>query len=140
MSAIDRYLTGLRESEFMSKMYCQIPGRHVVFRKERNLQNFCAGDDNFLACCSDGFSCDAVNLVESVRPQIAVIRCPDKHLQIYRLLIVANKLLGEMSHNQHLYSSLIIESHIKNTKPQLKLIDILIVHTVRILQQLFKSK
>lgn len=97
-----------------------LPGRHVVFRKERNLQNFCAGDDNFLACCSDGFSCDAVNLIESVGPQIAVICRTDEHLQIYRLLIVANQLLGETNHNQHLYLFFQDEHHFKNSKPQLK--------------------
>lgn len=71
----------------------QVPGRHIVFRKERNLENLCAGDDNFLACRSDSFSCYAVNLVECVRPQITVICCPDEHLQVHWLLIVANKLL-----------------------------------------------
>lgn len=71
----------------------QVPGSHIVFRKERNLENLCAGDDNFLACRGNSFSCDAVNLVECVRPQITVIRCPDEHLQVHWLLTEANELL-----------------------------------------------
>lgn len=75
------------------KNYWQVPGRHIVFRKERNLENLCAGDDNFLACCGNSFSCDTVNLVECMWPQITVIRCPDEHLQVHWLLTEANELL-----------------------------------------------
>lgn len=77
----------------------QVPGRHIVFRKERNLENLCAGDDNFLACRGNSFSCDAVNLVECVRPQITVIRCPDEHLQVHWFLTEANELLKKWRRN-----------------------------------------
>lgn len=69
-----------------------IPGWHVIFREERNFENFGAGHDYFLAGCGYGFSGDPVHLVEGVWPQVTVICCSNEHLQVDRLLTVANKL------------------------------------------------
>lgn len=45
-----------------------------------------------MAGCGYGFPGDPVHLVEGVRPQVTVVCCSDEHLQVDRLLVVANEL------------------------------------------------
>lgn len=45
-----------------------------------------------MAGCGYGFPGDPVHLVEGVWPQVTVICCSNEHLQVDRLLAVANEL------------------------------------------------
>lgn len=69
-----------------------LPGRHAVFGQERNLKNLGAGEDYFLAGGGHSLPGDPVHLVEGVRPQVAVVRSADEHLQVDGLLAVAKEL------------------------------------------------
>lgn len=71
-------------------------GSHVVFRQERDLQDFGVGLDDFMAGGGDGLARDAVDLVEGMRSQEAVVCGPDEQLQGERLALhVTIKLAGE---------------------------------------------
>lgn len=66
---------------------------HVVLRQQRDLQDFGVGLHNFMAGSGDGFAGDAVNLVEGMWSQEAVVCGPNEQLQGERLAFhVAIKL------------------------------------------------
>lgn len=69
---------------------------HVVFREQRDLQNFGVGLHNFMAGSGDCFASDAVDLVEGMWSQEAVVCGPYEQLQSERLAFhVAIKLARE---------------------------------------------
>lgn len=71
-------------------------GSHVVFRQQRDLQNFGVGLHDFMAGGGDGFASDAVDLVEGMWSQEAVVCGPYEQLQGERLAFhVPIKLAGE---------------------------------------------
>lgn len=71
-----------------------VPGWHIIFRKKGNFQHFGAGNDDLLAGSGHGLAGDAVHLVEGVGPQVAIVGRADEHLQVHRLLAVAQQLRG----------------------------------------------
>jgi len=58
-----------------------IPGRHVVFWKQRDLKDFGASHYFLLADCGDCFSCHSVDLVEWMRTEISFVRSANKQQQ-----------------------------------------------------------
>lgn len=56
-------------------------GPHVVLRQQGDLQDFGVGLQDLVACCGDGFARDAVDLVEGVWAQEAVVCGADEQLQ-----------------------------------------------------------
>lgn len=71
-------------------------GSHVVFREQRDLQKLGVGLHDFMAGSGDGFAGDAVDLVEGMWSQEAVVCGPYEQLQGERLAFhVAIKLAGE---------------------------------------------
>lgn len=71
-------------------------GSHVVFRQQRDLQDFGVGLHDFMAGGGDSFASDAVDLVESMWSQEAVVCGPYEQLQGERLAFhVPIKLAGE---------------------------------------------
>ncbi len=59
---------------------------HVILWLERNLQDFGAADDLLVAGGGDGFASNAVDLIESVRLQDALVCRANEDLQSQRLL------------------------------------------------------
>lgn len=71
-------------------------GSHVVFRQERDLEDFGVGLHDFVAGGGDGLAGDAVDLVEGMWSQEAVVCGPDEQLQGERLALhVTVKLARE---------------------------------------------
>lgn len=69
---------------------------HVIFRQQRDLQDFGVGLHDFVAGGRDGFASDPVDLVESMWSQEAIICGPDEQLQGEWLAFhVTIKLAGE---------------------------------------------
>lgn len=76
-------------------------GSHVVLGQQRDLQKFGVGLQDFVAGGGDGFAGDAVDLVEGMWSQEAVVCGPDEQLQGERLAFhVAIKLAGEQRGTQ----------------------------------------
>lgn len=73
-------------------------GSHVVFWQKRDLQDFGVGEDGLVAGGGHGLPRDAVDLVEGVWPQQAVVRRPDEQLQCEGLALqVAVELAREQT-------------------------------------------
>lgn len=71
-------------------------GSHVLFRQQRDLQDFGVGLHDFMTGSGDSFASDAVDLVEGMWSQEAVVCGPNEQLQGKRLAFhVAIKLAGE---------------------------------------------
>lgn len=71
-------------------------GSHVVFGQQWDLQDFGVGLHDFMAGGGYGFARDAVDLVEGMGSQEAVVCGPNEQLQGKRLAFhVAIKLAGE---------------------------------------------
>ncbi len=66
----------------------QVPDTHIVFRQERNFENFGAGYHRLLTRRRDGFPGNPVHLIEWVWPDVTLIRCPDEHLQADGFFII----------------------------------------------------
>lgn len=80
-------------------------GSHVVFGQQGDLQDFGVRLHDFVTGGGDGFARDAVDLVEGMGSQEAVVCGPNEQLQGERLAFhVAIKLAGEQrdpSERQH---------------------------------------
>lgn len=71
-------------------------GSHVVFWQQGDLQDFGVRLHDFMTGGGDGFACDAVDLVEGMGSQEAVVCGPNEQLQGKWLAFhVAVKLAGE---------------------------------------------
>lgn len=69
---------------------------HVVLRQQRDLQDFGVGLHNFVAGSGDSFAGNAMDLIEGMWSQEAVVCGPYEQLQGERLAFhVAIKLAGE---------------------------------------------
>lgn len=86
----------------MADWCCAVPGWHIIFGKKWDFQHFGAGNDDLLAGSGHGLAGDAVHLVEGVGPQVAIVGCANEHLQVHRLLAVAQQLREGHMQEQHI--------------------------------------
>lgn len=78
------------------KILDHLHGSHVLFRQQRDLQDFGVGLHDFMTGGGDSFASDAVDLVEGMWSQEAVVCGPNEQLQGKWLTFhVAIKLAGE---------------------------------------------
>lgn len=69
-----------------------LPGGHVVFWEQRDLQDFGATHNLLLAGGGNHLPSHPVDLVERMRAKVAVVRGADEQQQADRLLAVSRQL------------------------------------------------
>lgn len=123
----------------MADSCCAVPGWHVVFGKQWNFQHFGAGNDDLLAGGGHGLAGDAVHLVEGVGPQVAIVGRANEHLQVHRLLAVAQQLRGGHRNSNRLETpTAYVCAHHKHTMSPKSLQSVVFHH--KLLQTFSKQK